>query len=461
MLPEIAHHTEFICANDFQAAQFAKNDVIAATLLSTIKCWNSLLRDTIDETLAGLSPWDQRAILTLPDVLNVAQPLEQRTSCHQQFSTQQATAVVRVLNYLPCATADVETFHRLRDNLANINQRLIECIEWAGMGAPHFLPGVSPADVVDSIPALCALLRGMATCCPWLGRDYPLRYVAVVRSLIVHVEHVVRHTASPIAHLAVNDRASWLKGKEALVSCQEAIVALQEAYCELRCQLSLQAATGSIEMMALIDLLQRCSITEGFFVQLEWMFVRVATVIALIDSFRSCPDKVGTALTDPFLSFALFDGSESTTASKALRVVTTEELLLAIEAFNVNEVPTPKAVLERIGLKAERQLNERSGKSRIPRAHVSRNILMCMLSFNHPRVTIVGSCPSEHLLATLAGVLPTLCSTQRLVSSRPCLAVMPEFVDNQVDSEAGYDSLATTFHTTLDLPDQVCEDNAQ
>lgn len=207
LLPELATTQNFKFATPSQIREYAESVSTAAQLTSALDAWLSHCEQIVDSYTTFLNNVDAdcRTLLVddslISDIAVAVKRLELETSFYLHFNTEEIAAVRRVLNCIPeQSQAKLNRLDAYVSRLQIENRKLQKAEELF-----EILNAFTTKDsswtlmnCEDTLPPLFCALRAVYICCPLFGKFFPLRFSALIRSVLRRIEVLILKTLPPL-----------------------------------------------------------------------------------------------------------------------------------------------------------------------------------------------------------------------------------------------------------------------
>lgn len=405
MLPLIARDAKFVFCTDLELQQFATNAALVAQLDDALACWLSHIGDIRQERADMLDSFDQMPSISPAAIEPLLRQLELALSFPIHFERKEVLACLRLLNLIPAAAPKLQRLSAELEEIRQFHEAVVQALAFVSQAAvfvPHDVPW-SIRDTADTIPPLFSSLRALWVCTSMFGPKHVSRFSAIVVYVVERVAATVHTNCKGAIDRILDHPSTATAVKQDLVAAQDAIVAVQEKYYELQAS---QTECGVLNRESGLHLVLSDVDDEALFAAVEWQFERLRGILMCVDALRADPNKIGSALTDPFVGVDLLDPS----------VMSQGQFMKAAGPLLSESAPSADAILDRMASKADTVAKkQRSGAeaaaaaARIP-FHLLGNGLIVMMEFNPPVVTLVGGPLSTNCLDMCQYMLPLCCS---------------------------------------------------
>jgi hypothetical protein len=397
MLPLVARESKFVFSSDVEAAQYSANAALVAQLTDSVRCWLSHISDVRKDYMEFIEWCDrENADLDLSELASRTHAQETSLSFCSHVEKDAVAACIRVLKLvtsdgipglLAQLAVDIKEIKALHEGIVN-------AMTYAEAAAEYMKPGFAwdPENGMDTAPALFSALRAMWVCCPLLGSQNPRRFEGIVRAVVASVGDCMHRSCGTLLQAFIDAPFKATKIKSQLVGAQETIVTVQEQFHEMRSKLSASGVTNETD-----HLFFSSGDDESMFRHLNWQYFRITGILQIIDALVKDMNKVGSALTDPFVDVDLLDPD----------AMYEERFAKLVNIVETSDAPDPNAVLERMGNK--RTPVKKTFAPRVNFSQLTKNLVI-HVSFNPPVVTIIGGPVSEAFLDGAQMALPLCCS---------------------------------------------------
>jgi hypothetical protein len=403
MLPLIAHDAKFVFATDLEVQQFASNAALVAQVHDSLACWLSHIKDIHTERSLLLEWLDTLQAIDPIEVEPKLMQLELVLSFHLHFDRREVLACTRLLQYAPKAARQLEALATELEVIKTLHEEIQQSLQFVSGVCAYVRTPWDVRDVSDTIGPLFSALRALWVCSPLFG---PLqghsRFSAMVAFVVQRVEVEAHNAGCDVVDRMVASPSAALGIKQRLVAAQDALVAVQEQFYELKSTLSSCGIMGGLSIHAVLSDVDDAAL----FSLAEWYFERIKGLLMCVDVLRHQPDKIGSALTDPLCHVDLMDPD----------IMGQPTFLHHLDEMIHEESPSADAILSRmdakqqlIGKSAPPKNNAATAAPRIPFDQLCGGLCVT-LAFNPPVITIMGGPVSVGFLDSAQYSLPMCCS---------------------------------------------------
>jgi hypothetical protein len=322
LLPSICQSRDFVFSTDFQALQYASNETLVFQLQDAVDVWISRCESVAADCDAAYAEAD-RDFDDLPAFVERLERLRNDSEFFRHFELNEPAAVLRVLKAkrdtsrlakLDAWIKVLDAHHKQIDTCLSMLRDFVQLFtnenEWRA------------AMIGEVVRPILSCARAMWFCDPIFGRRHVGRFSRLLNKVIDKTHRVVEKYCVPLIPAAYgNPRRPPSGAVETILDCQEGVVALQEALCDL------VAATGQDG----VDVA-----SSETFVYSDFLFHRLEVAIEIIEAIHRHPNKCGRLCTE-FENLELFT-----------TIMTTSDLIALLETFETQEPQGSTAVVQRI-----------------------------------------------------------------------------------------------------------------
>ena len=284
MLPEVCRTKDFVFCTQREAEKYATNLSLIGELRDHLALWRSHLTDVIVLVRRTIQEIDDRTENNPVHVFESVKALVAETSFTEHLKRDEAVAVLRVLAFDAPSSEKLAKLGDLADQASQMHEGLVHTSLLFEAFAQ--LTPSDPADICHAAGPCFSSLRAVYFCCGNLGSRFPFRFGSVIKSVLNTTTNAIAAVCKSALPNYVSDTITYKQCRRQLVDCQNAIVATQEAYCDL---LSAVLTDGQMPEAVL------CSVAD-----LDWHFSRIVLLLEALDALHNHAELRGTEVFEKF-----------------------------------------------------------------------------------------------------------------------------------------------------------------